>query len=328
MTEIDEMKLARLIEPQELDVYPLHPLSPQLNPQNSFKFIKTLQRTLYGTVRLAVHLVTGTLVAIKLSRIDLASYRRSVDGDVVLENPLEEMRILRVLGLQSSFGSNRIVKLLGELQCKRYHWTIFEYAEGGELFSLISRGLIRERKARSLFAQIVHGVQFIHHSNFCHLDLSLENVLLDSNGGVKICDFGVAREWHEGKLFNTQELERCMAKRHQPHPSRLRPGKLNYMAPEVYARRPFCGKKADVFTLGVDLFLLLTGVLPFQAPTLADPCFEVVIQGNLSQLLSAWKMTELVPLLALDLMSHMLVCEPKRWSIEQVAEHAWVSQAN
>jgi serine/threonine protein kinase len=169
--------------------------------------------------------------------------------------------------------------------------------------------------SRHYFKQIAEGMSFLHRNNVVHLDLSLENVLLTADYRVKICDFGVARVVPPDFRFNVLSTDDYTG---------TRPGKIAYMAPEVFASEPYSGKAADVFTLGVDLFILLTGVSPYSSPTPTDQRFHLIVNGHLDRLLEAWQLTHLVPPGAIDLLTHMLAPENRRFTVEQVLAHPWL----
>jgi serine/threonine protein kinase len=280
-------------------------------PLLCFDMGQTLQKTLYGKVKLAVERATGNLVAIKLSKQKLLASRRTKAGVKVLENPEGEQQIMRKLaqcaGIQD--GSEHIIKLLGEADGEKYKWSVFEYASRGELFGHVEDGGVGLRKGKIWFRQLARGVRFLHSNNIAHLDLSLENVLLDQYDNVKICDFGMARDLSEP--CESREVDR--------------PGKVAYMAPEIFEGCCYDPKQADVFSLGVNLFLLLTGVLPFQIPAYSDPCFSCLASGDIQRLLDAWQLNEQVSPEAAHLMSNMLCPEAHRFSIDQVLAHPWLT---
>jgi len=151
-------------------------------------------------------------------------------------------------------------------------------------------------------------VEFIHKNGLVHLDLSLENILLTKQKVLKICDFGLARE---GRIFKL------------PHPV----GKLPYMAPEVFAKKEFDGQKADVWSLGVILWCLVTSLALYEMPTDTDARFQRLRSGKkgIKELLKAFQVDG-IPESVIDLLSGMLNVNPnQRLSIKAVLDHPWLN---
>ena len=118
---------------------------------------------------------------------------------------------------------------------------------GDELYNyLLRHGALPVEKVQKIFTQLVGAVSYVHNFSCVHRDLKLENILLDRNENVKLCDFGFTREY-EGKTNYLQTF--C--------------GTVCYSAPEMLRGEKYAGEKVDVWSLGVILFALLTGELPF-----------------------------------------------------------------
>lgn len=118
--------------------------------------------------------------------------------------------------------------------------------EGDELYNYLLKHRIPLEKVQKIFTQLVGAVSYIHNKSCVHRDLKLENVLLDKNENVKLCDFGFTREY-DGKASYLQTF--C--------------GTVCYSAPEMIKGERYAGEKIDVWSLGVILYALLTGELPF-----------------------------------------------------------------
>ena len=118
---------------------------------------------------------------------------------------------------------------------------------GDELYNyLLRHGALPVEKVQKIFTQLVGAVSYVHDMSCVHRDLKLENILLDKHENVKLCDFGFTREY-EGKLSYLQTF--C--------------GTVCYSAPEMLKGEKYAGEKVDVWSLGVILYALLTGQLPF-----------------------------------------------------------------
>lgn len=118
---------------------------------------------------------------------------------------------------------------------------------GDELYNyLLHHGAIPVNKVQKIFTQLAGAVTYVHSKSCVHRDLKLENILLDKNENVKLCDFGFTREY-EGKASYLQTF--C--------------GTVCYSAPEMLKGEKYAGEKVDVWSLGVILYALLTGQLPY-----------------------------------------------------------------
>ena len=123
---------------------------------------------------------------------------------------------------------------------------MLEYVEGGELFDYVSCcGALPEEEAVRLFRQIIAGLSYCHRFNICHRDLKPENILLDSQRNIKLADFGMAALQPADRWLNTS----C--------------GSPHYAAPEIIYGRKYRGDKADIWSVGIILFAMLNGFLPF-----------------------------------------------------------------
>ena len=133
---------------------------------------------------------------------------------------------------------------------------------------------------------------------------------MDGQGVLKICDFGLARRLTDDKLF--------------PPSEDTRPGKTNYMAPEIYEGSEFDGRAADVYSCGVILFMMLLGCPPYELPTITDRRFRLIYQNRLKDLLDRWNVASLVSSQALDLLSGMLAERSRRIDVDSVLQHPWL----
>ncbi|XP_022140023.1 CBL-interacting serine/threonine-protein kinase 23-like isoform X3 [Momordica charantia] len=129
-------------------------------------------------------------------------------------------------------------------------YIVLEFVTGGELFDkIVSRGRMKEDEARKYFQQLINAVDYCHSRGVFHRDLKPENLLLDANGVLKVSDFGLSalpQQVREDGLLHTT----C--------------GTPNYVAPEVINNKGYDGAKADLWSCGVILFVLMAGYLPFE----------------------------------------------------------------
>lgn len=206
----------------------------------------------FAKVYHARHLKTGQSVAIKL-----------IDKEKILKVGLID-QIKREISVMRLVRHPNVVQLYEVMASKSKIYFIMEYVRGGELFSRVARGKLKEDAARKYFQQLVGAVEFCHSRGVYHRDLKPENLLLDDNGDLKITDFGLSalRETNgqDGLLHTT-----C--------------GTPAYVAPEVINKRGYDGAKADIWSCGVVLFVLLAGYLPFHDSNLME-MYRKITKGD------------------------------------------------
>lgn len=263
---------------------------------------KHVATALLGDVKLATHTSSQHKVIIKSTHLNRHS---------PIENPISEVQWL----LKAKHP--HVVDIIGEITepSESIHWTILQYCSGGEIFDVIQKkGRLEEKDAGRYFGQLTAAVSHLHQQGLAHLDLSPENLLLDSNGDLKLCDFGQARMFTEGELLP------------RPDRKRMLPGKEGYMSPELLSNcLGWNPVMADMWSLGVILFVFLFGVPPFKVAHSSDARFRYVFSGRLHLLLKAWKLDGLVSQDALDLLNHLLCPVNKRYSGSEVLAHPWLS---
>jgi len=215
---------------------------------------------------------------------------------------------------------NRLRGHEGIAQLKSYFETIsnvylvFEYCDGMDLFILMEARdfqALEEREAKRIFKQISESLLFCHSRGIAHRDIKLDNVILNSNGTTKLLDFGLASMDEEGEKGCKNFV-----------------GSPEYVAPEIIKRVPYSGYKADVYSLGMVLYCLLFGQFPF----IPEQRFENITNGKDHPPLE-WP--DKLPTLSYsvsptvkDLLKKMLEVDPeKRISLQEVAEHRWLSRA-
>ncbi|KAM9299651.1 serine/threonine-protein kinase SIK3 [Gastrophryne carolinensis] len=193
-----------------------------------------------------------------------------------------------------------IIRLYQVMETERMIYLVTEYASGGEIFDhLVAHGRMAEKEARKKFKQIVAAVHFCHCRNIVHRDLKAENLLLDANLNIKIADFGFSNRFTPGQLLKTW----C--------------GSPPYAAPELFEGKEYEGPKVDIWSLGVVLYVLVCGALPFDGSTLQNLRARV-LSGKFR--IPFFMSTECE-----HLIRHMLVLEPsRRLTMEQICKHKWM----
>jgi len=285
-------------------------VSVTVDPVERYEVISEIRTSLFGTVVLAHDAVCNQDVAIKLSNTDLAEAGVSMTGYTVIENPLSETALLRQLPLHPF-----IVALRREHLVDNVHWTVMEYVPSGDLFEhLLQTDCVEPRAARRCIRQIAQALLHMHSHKMCHLDVSLENVLVDDKCNVKLTDFGVARSFanQSSSVFpGIQEAEK--------------PGKVRYMAPEMLAGQAFDGCLVDSFALGVIMFCLLVGSAPFETAHPTNPRWQLISSGDFKTL---FELTEVTgpSASAVDLLKGLLTTADKRMTMAAVLKHPWFNE--
>ncbi|XP_027703095.1 serine/threonine-protein kinase SIK2 [Vombatus ursinus] len=247
----------------------------------------TLGKGNFAVVKLGRHRITKTEVAIKI--ID----KSQLDA-VNLEKIYREVQIMKML------DHPHIIKLYQVMETKSMLYLVTEYAKNGEIFDyLANHGRLNESEARRKFWQILSAVDYCHSRKIVHRDLKAENLLLDNNMNIKIADFGFGNFFKSGEPLATW----C--------------GSPPYAAPEVFEGQQYEGPQLDIWSMGVVLYVLVCGALPFDGPTL--PILrQRVLEGRFR---IPYFMSEECE----HLIRRMLVLDPsKRLTIAQIKEHKWM----
>ncbi|XP_026279659.1 serine/threonine-protein kinase SIK3 isoform X2 [Frankliniella occidentalis] len=254
-----------------------------------YELEKTIGKGNFAVVKLATHVVTKTQVAIKI-----------IDKTRLDEENLK--KIFREIQIMTKLRHPNIIRLYQVMETEKIIYLVTEYASGGEIFDyLVGQGKMDESEARRVFHQIVEAVHYCHSHNVVHRDLKAENLLLDSKMDIKLADFGFSNHFKQGQMMSTW----C--------------GSPPYAAPELFEGREYNGPKADVWSLGVVLYVLVCGTLPFDGATL-QALRENVISGM-------FRIPFFMSMDCENLIKHMLVVEPeKRYSIKQIFRHKWMTE--
>lgn len=244
----------------------------------------TFAKVYYGK-----NLVSDESVAIKLINKD------NVKKEGLIEQIKREISVMRLV------RHPNVVELKEVMATKAKIFFVMEYVKGGELFAKVAKGKLKEDLARKYFQQLVSAIDFCHSRGVSHRDLKPENLLLDDNEDLKVSDFGLSalpeQLWNDG-LLHTQ----C--------------GTPAYVAPEVLRKKGYDGAKADIWSCGVILFVLLAGYLPFQADNLMK-MYRKVFKAEFE--FPQWFSTD-----AKQLISQLLVSDPaKRISILEIMQNPW-----
>uniref|UniRef100_A0A673I2J3 MAP/microtubule affinity-regulating kinase 3 n=1 Tax=Sinocyclocheilus rhinocerous TaxID=307959 RepID=A0A673I2J3_9TELE len=254
----------------------------------NYRLLKTIGKGNFAKVKLARHVLTSKEVAVKI--IDKTQLNSSS-----LQKLFREVRIMKFL------NHPNIVKLFEVIETDKTLYLVMEYASGGEVFDyLVAHGRMKEKEARAKFRQIVSAVQYCHQKCIVHRDLKAENLLLDADMNIKIADFGFSNEFTVGNKLDTF----C--------------GSPPYAAPELFQGKKYDGPEVDVWSLGVILYTLVSGSLPFDGQNLKE-LRERVLRGK-------YRIPFYMSTDCENLLKKFLILNPtKRGSLEQIMKDRWMN---
>ncbi|PKA47978.1 Serine/threonine-protein kinase SAPK7 [Apostasia shenzhenica] len=258
---------------------------------DKYEMVRDIGSGNFGVARLMRNKETKELVAVKYIE----------RGHKIDENVAREIMNHR------SLRHPNIIRFKEVMLTPTHLAIVMEYAAGGELFERIcNAGRFSEDEARYFFQQLISGVFYCHQMQICHRDLKLENTLLDGSPAprLKICDFGYSKS----SLLHSRPKSTV--------------GTPAYIAPEVFSRREYDGKQADVWSCGVTLYVMLVGAYPFEDPD--DPKnFRRTIQRIMSV---QYKIPDYVHVSqdCRQLLSRIFVTNPsKRITLKDIKTHPW-----
>ena len=275
---------------------------------NEFYLLKKIGKGSTGSVYLSYSIhdlnVQKKLYAIKIMQ------KKSQD-DICINNCevnfLEKMNhknILKVYGhgmglLETYFGLNQNV-----------YYIVMEYLDHGSLLSQINNNIgFGEDYGRLIFSQLLDGLEAIHDANIVHRDIKLDNIMISGDDyTLKYVDFGFATE------TSNRYLDTFL-------------GTPNYAAPELHLKKPYLGVYEDIFSLGVTLFIIVTGHLPFILPLPNDPLYQYIFCVDY---INYWRNRKIkVSPSFMELFDNLIAFDPaQRPSISEIRKSKWMQEIN
>lgn len=254
----------------------------------------------FGEVRLGNHILSDSPVAIKI--IDKQTSSLSGDSKECASGQLG--KIYKEIDTLKALSHQNLIQVFEIMESKRYLYVIMEYCENKDLYDyLVEKDRLSEEEAKNIFTQILSGVAYLHEQKIAHRDLKLENVLLDEKLNVKITDFGLSKEYSSNSILETP----C--------------GTPAYACPKKIVGEAYNPEKSDVWALGIILYTLLMGFLPFNIDisrtnmvgfsSLSEN--DLVFRSDISEA-------------AINLIRKMLIIEENlRFSLFDVVQHCWLA---
>lgn len=257
-----------------------------------YQICQTIGEGTFGKVKKGIHKLTGQPVAIKV----LEKSRILEAADV--ERVRREIYILRKI------DHTNVIKLYEVIDSPACIFLIMEFCPGGELFEyIVARGRVEELDACRCFHHILNGLDYCHKQNVTHRDLKPENLLLTSDSTIKIVDFGLSNIAPSGALMKTACGSPC------------------YAAPEMIAGLEYHGPVADMWSLGVILFALSCGYLPFEDANTVK-LYEKIVNCD-------YQLPDFISEGIRDLIRRLLNTNPReRFDAAAVRRHPWYCQVS
>ncbi|GFG36436.1 hypothetical protein Cfor_00679, partial [Coptotermes formosanus] len=255
-----------------------------------YELEKTIGCGGFAKVKLAMHTLTGEKVAIKIME-------KAQLGD---DLPRVELETIALKNLRHQ----HICKLFQLIESDTHYFLVLEYCSGGELFDhIVERNRLSEAESRSFFRQIVSAVAYLHSIGYAHRDLKPENVLLDKDQVVKLIDFGLCAKPKGG--LDCHLSTSC--------------GSPTYAAPELVVGKRYLGSEVDIWSMGVLLYALLCGYLPFDDDNI-DSLYRKILSGKYNE--PEWLSAD-----SKRLIKSMLQTDPKkRITIDKLARDPWLME--
>lgn len=258
----------------------------------NYEILETLGSGGFAKVKLGRHRLSKIKVAIKI--MDKKALLKTDD----LKRVALEIKALKDLKHQN------ICQLYQVVETPDKYYLVLEHAPNGELFDyIVSRGRCKEEEARRFFRQIVSAVAYCHAKGIAHRDLKPENLLLDANNNIKLIDFGLIGR--PGDLTK-DKLKTCC-------------GSAAYAAPELIRGETYLGIPADVWSLGILLYALLCGFLPFDDEN-TQRLYQLIQKGR-------YELPSFLSRESIKFIGFLLKHKPEqRPSLPNVLRHPWMTQ--
>jgi len=206
--------------------------------KENLTIIKKIGKGVYSRVFLARHTETHMDYALKIIECDNKNVKKLVDREIILLKTISHKNIISIYDVIYTEKYNIVVIIL-------------EYCVIGDLSNFLDNQGLSERQGIYYIYQIMEGLKYLNDNNIIHRDLKPQNILIDGNNNIKICDFGFSRKFNDTEMLQTL----C--------------GSPLYMAPEIIKHKTY-NHKSDIWSFGIIIYQILTGRLPYKANTVYE----------------------------------------------------------
>ena len=263
------------------------------NKKKETQFIlgKKIGQGTFATVRLATHIKTNEIVAIKI-------------WDKEKMKEIDKIKFNKEIKILKKMRHRNIVHFYNVINSENLIYLIMEYVKGKELLTYINeRNRLTENESCYYYQQIISGIEYLEKLKIVHRDIKPENIIIEDNKNIKILDFGLSNFYPKNNVLHSS----C--------------GSLCYASPEMIEGKKYSGSSVDIWSSGIVLFAMLCGYLPFTDIN-EQKLFKKIVEGKL---FFPYFLSEQ----AKDLLNKVLNKDPlKRISINKIKNHPWFNMSN
>ena len=255
---------------------------------NYYKIGRNIGHGAFGKVNIALHVLSGHIVAIK-------SFNK-IKKSFPLNRIYYEIKLLKKLR-----NHKNIIKYFEHFETEKYFCIVMENISGGNLLNAINKmSKFSEPMAKNIFKQLILTIKYLHNMGIVHRDIKPDNILLELDNTIKLCDFGVSKQIKKGQLLT----DSC--------------GTPAFIAPEILKDEPYDPYITDIWSSGVVLYIIVSGFFPFRGVNEAE-LRKNILEGNYPQLFDISENLK-------DLINKMLEINPKkRINLDEILIHPWLN---
>ena len=256
---------------------------------NYYKIGRNIGHGAFGKVNIALHVLSGHIVAIK-------SFNK-IKKSFPLNRIYYEIKLLKKLR-----NHKNIIKYFEHFETEKYFCIVMENISGGNLLNAINKmSKFSEPMARNIFKQLILTIKYLHNMSIVHRDIKPDNILLELDNTIKLCDFGVSTQVKKGQLLT----DSC--------------GTPAFIAPEILKDKPYDPYMTDIWSSGVVLYIIISGFFPFRGSNETE-LRKNIISGKFP------KLNDISDNLK-DLLDKMLEINPdKRIYLDEILKHPWLNE--